>query len=593
MLHKRCVSVIVLVSCTVWFHTVSARTPEHGWLKTYENHLLNERGNIVQLKGMSFFWSRADWYQGTGISSFYSSQMVDFLVDQWKCTVVRAAYDRDEGADNGWSDVQKVIDEAIAKGIYVVIDWHAHDAHEHEAAAVKFFTEQATKYKDTPNVIFEPYNEPITAGEAIAGDGSVDNARETWTAIKPYLTNVTRAIRGTGAKNLVVVGTPYFCQHVGVAAGDPLTDNGKPFENLAYSFHFYAASHGPDAIYGGGMEATYLDAGVKSIPVFVTEWGTSHSDGGLEYDKIDPENTAWWFEKFVDKYHLSWCNWSVSNWQASSSFAAGSITNPSPSGQIVKNYLADTADEWVPEWVIGVTGPAKDTVFTMPASFHQASSYNNYYGAHVEAVAAPYSYRDHIDRRIPGTLGYDILKVTPGTGDNWVSYSIDAVSPCKRFFLRYHARDGAGTVEVQVDDVTIGQVALSRDSTWTTAQIPVDIAAGRHRLKFNFVNTTDPGYLIEWFELQGSAGSIAGRSGDIGIALPELLPVRNGIRITLPSRHGFDGYSVVGVDGRSAVSATLHRYRSLIEVNGLSAGVWIVKFEGMRPLVVKTAVTGR
>ncbi|MBN1758300.1 MAG: glycoside hydrolase family 5 protein [Chitinispirillaceae bacterium] len=566
---------------------VSATAPKHGWLQTRQSYILNERGNIVQLRGMSFFWSRPDWYQGTGMGSFYSADMVGFLADTWHCTVVRAAYDRNDGNNNGWNEVQTVIDAAIEKGLYVIIDWHAHDANEHESDAITFFTEQARKYLQTHNVIFEIFNEPIVAGDAVENDGSVDNARLTWAAIKPYLTNVTRAIRSTGSRNLVIIGTPYYCQHVGVAAADPVTDNGVPFENIAYAFHFYSASHGPYAFYvdrdGGGMEASYLAAGINTIPVFVSEWGTSHSDGGLANPEIDKTNTDWWFDNYINKYHLSWCNWSVSNWQASSAFAAGSITEPSPSGQIVKEHLADTPDEWEPAWVGGLSGPAGDTVFSMPAPFHQASSYNRYYGAHVEAASVDYLYRDKADRRIPGAFDYSVLKVTPGSDDNWVRYQFDIATATRFLLLRCHTKEGSGTVEVYLDETKTGQASLAADSTWQYAGVPCTTTPGPHTLKLKFVNTTGSSYLIEWLELTDDSTAVisgSGRSPGHRSALPIITPVRGGMRITLPPQHGYSGVTVTGIDGRTALTRVLSTVQKETVVRGLAGGCWVVRFEG-------------
>jgi endoglucanase len=561
-----------------------ALTPveKHGWLRTEGGYLLNEKGNIVQLKGMSFFWSRADWYQGASMDYFYSKATVDFLVDSWKCSVLRVAYACDGGNCQGWSQVKTVIDAALAKGIYVIIDWHAHDAHSHSNQAIQFFTEQANLYKDKPNVIFEPYNEPIVAGDATPEDGSIVNARLTWKAIKPYLTNVTRAIRATGSKNLVILGTPYYCQHVGVAAEDPVTDNGKPFENVAYAFHFYAASHGSKAMFvkteGGGLEDLYLKNALGLIPIFITEWGTSHSDGGLNHSEIDEENTKWWIDNFMDgKYHLGSCNWSVSNWQASSAFADG--RNPSRSGQIVKAYLAKTEDEFIPDWKAGLQGPARDTTFNFPTT-HPAARYNKYYGSHVEAFSVGYKNWDKVDGRAD-IVNNTALKVTPATGENWVSYNVKSSEALKILKIRYLAANGSGKIEIYVDDTKKADVEINKNSLWATIELKdFNMPSGDHTIKYKFINTSDDGYLIGWFELTNSATALVTPKSFNHNSSARFFNSRNGFYVELPLFHGFKSYSLVGIDGRVVKNGMIDKQSSKITFNGLINGMWILRLEG-------------
>ena len=585
---------IGLFVCGMSF-SLFAVAPKHGWLKTEKNYVLNEKGNIVQLKGLSFYWSTPGWI---GIS-YYNSGTVNALVDDWKCTVLRAAYDRNNGNDNGWNEVKTVIDAAIAKGIYVILDWHSHTAHNQASAAISFFTQKAQEYKNTPNVIFEVYNEPIVAGGGEEKDGSVENGRRTWGVIKPYLNDVTKAIRNTGSKNLIILGTPYYCQHVGVAAGDPVEKSpGVPYENVAYAFHFYAASHGPEAMYverdnTGGMEATYLDAGINSIPIFITEWGTTHSDGAQGVDK---KNTQWWFDRYVDKFHLSHCNWSACSGESSSAFSGG--TNPSESGAIVKQLIAnEKVDEWEPVWKTGLEGPAKDSVFNFPKEFHQASAFNNYYGTHVESTTVAFSYRDKIDRRIPGTTGYTVLKITPTDQDNWVSYNVKASSATKYILFRYHTNDGTGSVDMLVDGTKAGQVTLQKKTTWDYAVVPVDISSGEHVLKLDFTNTAGESYLIEWFELTNEqnppvTGTISSVQRGICTVAPHLYTGKRGFEVLLPSSHEYTGYSVLRADGKAIRYAPLSKETRLVTVEGIANGMWFLKLEGRNPMVLRTMVNG-
>lgn len=533
-----------------------AKDPKHGWLRTEGPYLVNEKGNIVQLRGLSFYWSRPDWPG----AAYYNEGTLNTLVDKWKCTVVRVA----NASMNGWDKCEVVLNAAINRGIYVIIDWHSHNAHAEQSQAISFFTEQANKYKNTPNVIFEPYNEPIVV-DGDQKDGSTSAAVKTWKAIKPYLTNVTKAIRGTGAKNLIIIGTPYYCQHPQVAATDPIVDDqGKPYENVCYAFHFYAASHGPNAYYvknrndnTGGMEPSYLEAALGRVPIFISEWGTTHHDGGQGSNTyVDEANTDWWFKNYVNgKYKLSWCNWSASNVDASGAFA-GSADNPSPSGKIVQRLLNESVDEWEPEWKTGLTGPAKDTVFNMPVSFHPAASFNRFYGAHAETVTVPYAYRDKEDRRIPGTLGYVVLKITPATEANWVAYFINSSSATKYICLRYHGKDGKGDIDFYVDDKKAGQVSLTSSESWNYAIAAVDIPTGKHTLKFDFKNTTGTAYYIEWFELKNEqkCTSTSSYSRNVvygpSIKEPQAYSKNGNLIIALPEFRSYHTLCLIDVGGR-------------------------------------------
>lgn len=97
---------ITFVCCISGFFSASiAVTPveKHGWLTTRGTNIVNKTGNIVQLRGMSFYWSTTT----TGWSGYkyYNESTVNTLAADWKCTVVRAAYDRNEGNNSGGDGV--------------------------------------------------------------------------------------------------------------------------------------------------------------------------------------------------------------------------------------------------------------------------------------------------------------------------------------------------------------------------------------------------------------------------------------------------------------------------------------------------------
>ena len=126
--------------------------------------IVDESGSPVSFAGSSLFWSNT----GFGAEEFYNENVVDWIQQDWSSTIVRAAMGVDEyggylsdpaGNENR---VTTVVDAAIANGMYVIIDWHSHHAEDYRDDAIDFFREMAQRYGDTPNVIYEIYNEPLS-----------------------------------------------------------------------------------------------------------------------------------------------------------------------------------------------------------------------------------------------------------------------------------------------------------------------------------------------------------------------------------------------------------------------------------------------
>jgi endoglucanase len=286
----------------------------HGRLSVKGNTIVDEHGRPVILRGMSLFWSQ--WG-----GQFYNADCVKWLRDDWHCTVVRAAIGVGSGGylKNPAAERQKaetVIQAAIDLGLYVIVDWHAHDAQ--TAAAQEFFSQIAQKYGKHPNVIYETWNEPI---------------RQDWaTVIKPYHEAVLQKIREHDPDNLVVCGTAMWSQQVDKAAANPV--KGK---NVAYTLHFYSSTHKQEL---RDRAKSALDQGAA---LFVTEWGASEASGNGRLDVVE---TKRWLD-FLDEHHLSRCNWSVIDKRETSAAlmpgapATGGWTPEqlTPSGRLVRDDL--------------------------------------------------------------------------------------------------------------------------------------------------------------------------------------------------------------------------------------------------------------
>lgn len=138
------VACLLFISCNIFAQQGIVK--QYGNLKISGNYVLGEKGDTVQLRGMSFFWSQ--W-----MGQYYNAETVNWLVSDWKCNVVRAAMgvEAEKGgyAKNPEKELAKVyavIDAAIANGIYVIVDYHSHEAHHDVATSKKFFSEVAQKY---------------------------------------------------------------------------------------------------------------------------------------------------------------------------------------------------------------------------------------------------------------------------------------------------------------------------------------------------------------------------------------------------------------------------------------------------------------
>ncbi len=296
--------------------SVKTIVDKHGQLRIDGVKIVDEKREIVALRGMSLFWSQ--WG-----GEYYNAETVKWLVDDWKCTMVRAAMGVESGGylDNSQAELQKVtavIDAAIENGIYVIVDWHDHHAEDHLADAITFFDYISKTYGDTPNVIYEIYNEPLDV---------------SWNdVIKPYAEEVVSAIRRNDRDNIIIVGTPNWSQDV-----DSVLHNGIAGWNIAYSFHFYSSTHGQDIM---GKAATAINAG---LPVIVTEWGLSEASGDGE---INLQKKNDWLA-FMESYNLSWCNWSIISKEESSAALLSTTTKVSGwsegdltlSGTIIRAYL--------------------------------------------------------------------------------------------------------------------------------------------------------------------------------------------------------------------------------------------------------------
>ncbi|MBN1648197.1 MAG: glycoside hydrolase family 5 protein [Spirochaetales bacterium] len=273
------------IGCTNSGVSVSGGT-EYGQLQVKDGKLTDGEGNPVQLRGISTH----------GLQWFYqliNEKTFDAIKYDWQADIIRlAVYVGENGYKNHPQMIDFVyegIDLAIARGMYIIVDWHVlNPGNPNDPiydGAEDFFKKIARKYGKYENVIYEIMNEP--------------NGKVVWGKdLKPYAQKMVNLIRKYDPDNLILIGSSLWSQDVDIAAADPVQG-----ENLMYTVHFYSGTHGQS------LRQKVERALNKGVGVFCSEWGTSEANGtGGPFIKKAEEWLA-----FFDKHNISWVNWSLAN----------------------------------------------------------------------------------------------------------------------------------------------------------------------------------------------------------------------------------------------------------------------------------------
>lgn len=326
----------VFVSCSSKYKNDTRQAVEngktvverYGQLQVIGTDLCNAEGKPVQLRGMSSHGLQ--WY-----GKYANENVIGWLRDDWNSQIWRSAmYLTEGGYLNSKAIKTKVIDSveaAIKLGVYVIVDWHVlgnGDPMVHLEQSKEFFDEMSKKYGSYPNVLWEICNEPN--GDKVTWEGN----------IKPYAEEIVKVIRANDPDNIIIVGTPRWSQRVDLASKNQIKG-----DNIMYTLHFYAGSHGKA---NRKLVKTALKNGAA---LFCTEWGTTKEsgDGGV----FEKETKEWL--NFLEKNNISWTNWAVNNKGEDSGILAfgkdkdakGGWTDKdlSPDGKFLRKILRNELDK--------------------------------------------------------------------------------------------------------------------------------------------------------------------------------------------------------------------------------------------------------
>lgn len=288
----------------------AASTPAavNGQLQVCGTKLCNQYGKPIQLRGMSSHGTQ--WY-----GQCLTTGSLNALATDWNADVLRVStYVQEDGYETDprrFTDLaHSLIDQATARGMYVIVDWHMlspGDPHHNLAMARTFFTEIAQRHNAKTNLLYEIANEPSGV---------------SWSRIKSYAEQLIPVIRQHDPQTPVLVGTRAWSSF-GVSEGsdeNEVVNSPVAASNIMYTFHFYAASHRDEYL-------NTLSRAADRLPVFVTEFGTQNYAGE---DADDFAMAQRYLDLMADK-KISWVNWNFSDDHRSGAvFKAGTCANNGP-----------------------------------------------------------------------------------------------------------------------------------------------------------------------------------------------------------------------------------------------------------------------
>ena len=341
--------VLSSVFCMNLTQVKAASTPysANGRLSVSGGQIVNSSGKTFTIKGVSTHGIA--WYP-----DYISEASFKTLRDSYGVNTIRLAmYTSEYGGYCSGGDqsklkslINKGVKYATKLGMYVIIDWHIltdGNPLTYKSQALSFFKWAAQKYASYGNVLYEICNEPNGSGG-------------TWKNIKSYAKSVIKTIRTYDKKAIIIVGTPTWSQDVDTVAADRITG----YSNIAYSFHFYAATHTDS--YRAKLESALK----QKLPVIVTEFGISDASGNGTVNTS--EGNKW--IKLLNKYGIGRVMWNLSNKNESCALVKSSCTKTS--GWTTSDLTA--SGKWLLKTYTGTQTAAASTTTTSQQTTTTSSS---------------------------------------------------------------------------------------------------------------------------------------------------------------------------------------------------------------------------
>jgi aryl-phospho-beta-D-glucosidase BglC (GH1 family) len=363
-------------STTVTITPVAPVTSSTFGVKVSGNHLVDENGNTVQLRGVNVsgleFVAIGNWDPSNPWGSQTGTATPDWdTIKTWGTNAVRlplneaswlgltcidvggysgtagATIKADPGA-NYQATVEQSVAQATAAGLYVILDLHWAAPNNASGTplcptvqnpmadtdhSIAFWTSVANQFKGNPAVVFELFNEPFLGNTSLVGNtpwpdllnggtvstfvytGGSGSMNLTWSTAG--MQQLLDAVRGTGATNVVLSSTLSWAQQMDgwlqYKPTDPIGQLGAVWHPYPYTESEVAC--GPDGIITVG-EPQCASLEMAAVQAIVA---AGYPVVATEFGDTIGGSTAPWASillPFADTNGVSYLGWVWDNWTA-------------------------------------------------------------------------------------------------------------------------------------------------------------------------------------------------------------------------------------------------------------------------------------
>ena len=190
---------------------------ENGRLRVEGTKILNQRGEALQLRGLSSHGMH--WYpQYVNIRALWDIKNRGanlFRVAMYADSNYGGYNDNRRSMELNKNILWLAVENSLAADLYTIIDWHLLEDENpllKVDQAIAFFAEVSRLYANEPGIIYEICNEP--------------NGSTTWQDISQYAEKVIPEIRKNAPDAIIIVGTPKYSTDILKVLESPL-----PYDN--------------------------------------------------------------------------------------------------------------------------------------------------------------------------------------------------------------------------------------------------------------------------------------------------------------------------------------------------------------------------